>query len=245
MRLKNKIAIIVGSSRGLGLSIAKGYKNEGAKVVITYLEKKEEALSVYQKEGFSDVFQLDIRCRESLVEFYEKIKEKYKKIDILVNNAGINRTADFIDQTDDEWDSVIETNLTGVFRNSQEALNLISDGGKIINIGSLSGEYGGPRTPSYAAAKMGIMALTHNLARFLADRNICVNCLSPGVIAGEFTEDSMSPEVKKTALKLMLLKRFAKYEEMVGAAIFLASDDSSYVTAQTISVNGGAHVRMR
>ena len=245
MRLKNKIAIIVGSSRGLGLSIAKGYKNEGAKVVITYLEKKKEALSVYQKEGFSDVFQLDIRCRESLVEFYEKIKEKYKKIDILVNNAGINRTADFIDQTDDEWDSVIETNLTGVFRNSQEALNLISDGGKIINIGSLSGEYGGPRTPSYAAAKMGIMALTHNLARFLADRNICVNCLSPGVIAGEFTEDSMSPEVKKTALKLMLLKRFAKYEEMVGAAIFLASDDSSYLTAQTISVNGGAHVRMR
>ena len=245
MRLKNKIAIIVGSSRGLGLSIAKGYKNEGAKVVITYLEKKEEALSVYQKEGFSDVFQLDIRCRESLVEFYEKIKEKYKKIDILVNNAGINRTADFIDQTDDEWDSVIETNLTGVFRNSQEALNLISDGGKIINIGSLSGEYGGPRTPSYAAAKMGIMALTHNLARFLADRNICVNCLSPGVIAGEFTEDTMSPDVKKTALKLMLLKRFAKYEEMVGAAIFLASDDSSYLTAQTISVNGGAHVRMR
>ena len=245
MRLKNKIAIIVGSSRGLGLSIAKGYKNEGARVVITYLEKKEEALSVYQKEGFSDVFQLDIRCRKSLVEFYEKIKEKYKKIDILVNNAGINRTADFIDQTDDEWDSVIETNLTGVFRNSQEALNLISDGGKIINIGSLSGEYGGPRTPSYAAAKMGIMALTHNLARFLADRNICVNCLSPGVIAGEFTEDSMSPDVKKTALKLMLLKRFAKYEEMVGAAIFLASDDSSYVTAQTISVNGGAHVRMR
>lgn len=245
MRLKNKIAIIVGSSRGLGLSIAKGYKNEGAKVVITYLEKKEEALSVYQKEGFSDVFQLDIRCRESLVDFYEKIKEKYKKIDILVNNAGINRTADFIDQTDDEWDSVIETNLTGVFRNSQEALNLISDGGKIINIGSLSGEYGGPRTPSYAAAKMGIMALTHNLARFLADRNICVNCLSPGVIAGEFTEDSMSPDVKKTALKLMLLKRFAKYEEMVGAAIFLASDDSSYLTAQTISVNGGAHVRMR
>ena len=245
MRLKNKIAIIVGSSRGLGLSIAKGYKNEGAKVVITYLEKKKEALSVYQKEGFSDVFQLDIRCRESLVEFYEKIKEKYKKIDILVNNAGINRTADFIDQTDDEWDSVIETNLTGVFRNSQEALNLISDGGKIINIGSLSGEYGGPRTPSYAAAKMGIMALTHNLARFLADRNICVNCLSPGVIAGEFTEDSMSPEVKKTALKLMLLKRFAKYEEMVGAAIFLASDDSGYLTAQTISVNGGAHVRMR
>ena len=91
--------------------------------------------------------------------------------------------------------------LTGVFKNCQEALQLISDGGKIINIGSLSGEYGGPRTPSYAAAKMGLMALTHNLARFVADRNISVNCLSPGVIASDFTEDSMSEDVKKTALK--------------------------------------------
>ena len=109
----------------------------------------------------------------------------------------------------------------------------------------MSGEYGGPRTPSYAAAKMGLMALTHNLARFVAEKEISVNCLSPGVIAGDFTEDTMAPEVKKIALKSMLLKRFAKYEEMVGAAILLASDDASYITAQTISVNGGAHVRMR
>ena len=114
----------------------------------------------------------------------------------------------------------METNLTGVFRACQELLGLISKGGKIINIGSLSGEYGGPRTPSYAAAKMGLMALTHNLARFVAEKEISVNCLSPGVIAGDFTEDTMAPEVKKIALKSMLLKRFAKYEEMVGAAIF-------------------------
>ena len=87
------------------------------------------------------------------------------------------------------------------------------------------------------------MALTHCLARFLGHRNICVNCLSPGVIAGEFTEETMSPDVRETALSLMLLKRFARYEEMVGAAVYLASDESSYTTAQTISVNGGAWVR--
>lgn len=245
MRLKNKIAVVIGSSRGLGLSIARGYKAEGARVIITYLQKKKEATARFKDENFEDLYNVDIRSRYSLQNFYSFLEAKYKKIDILVNNAGINKTADFIDQTDEEWDSVLETNLTGVFRACQELLGLISKGGKIINIGSLSGEYGGPRTPSYAAAKMGLMALTHNLARFVAEKEISVNCLSPGVIAGDFTEDTMAPEVKKIALKSMLLKRFAKYEEMVGAAILLASDDASYITAQTISVNGGAHVRMR
>ena len=148
--------MVIGSSRGLGLSIAKGYKAEGAKGIITYLQKKEEATARYKEENFEDLYNVDIRSRYSLQNFYSFLKTKYKKIDILVNNAGINKTADFIDQTDEEWDSVIETNLTGVFRACQELLGLISKGGKIINIGSLSGEYGGPRTPSYAAAKMGL-----------------------------------------------------------------------------------------
>lgn len=245
MRLKNKVAIIIGSSRGLGLEIAKGYHNEGAKVVITYLNNRKLAKNAYEKYLFSDFYKVDMRSRVSLKSFFKKIKKKYNKIDILVINAGINRTADFVDQTDKEWDEVINTNLTGVFRCAQESLKYISKKGKIINIGSLSGEYGGPRTPSYAAAKMGVMALTHNLARFLAPREISVNCLSPGVIEGEFTSKTMAPKVKETALRLMLFKRFAKYSEMVGAAIFLASNDSNYITAQTISVNGGAHVRMR
>ncbi len=245
MRLKKKIAVVVGSCRGLGLEIAKGYKKEGAKVIITYLNNKKMAKDVLKSEKFDDCLKLDIRSRSSLRNFYKYIKKKYKKIDILVNNAGINRTADFINQTDQDWDKVIETNLTGVFRSCQESIKHINNGGKIINVGSLSGEYGGPRTPSYAAAKMGIMALTHNLARFLANRKISVNCLSPGVIAGEFTEKTMAKSVKRTALRLMLFKRFARYNEMVGAAIFLASDDANYLTAQTISVNGGAHVRMR
>jgi NAD(P)-dependent dehydrogenase (short-subunit alcohol dehydrogenase family) len=245
MRLKKKVAVVVGSSRGLGLEIAKGFKEEGAIVIITYLNNKKLAKKQFLKYRFSDCLKLDIRSRVSLKNFYRYIKKKYKKIDILVNNAGINHTADFNKQTDKEWDKVIETNLTGVFRSCQESLNYINKSGKIINIGSLSGEYGGPRTPSYAAAKMGIMALTHNLARFLAKKKISVNCLSPGVIAGEFTEKTMASSVKQTALRLMLFKRFARYSEMVGAAIFLASQDSNYITAQTISVNGGAHVRMR
>ena len=243
MRLKNKICVITGSSRGIGEAIARGYANEGAKVVITYCEQSEKAFKVGKDVGADLILQLDVRSRESIRRAFKEVNDYYGYVNVLVNNAGINKTADFDKQTDEEWNEVIDVNLTGVFRCCQEILPYITDYGRIINIGSLSGEYGGPRTPSYAAAKMGVMALTHNLARFLGSRNICVNTLSPGVIAGEFTEKTMSPDVRETALSLMLIKRFARYEEMVGAAIFLASDESSYMTAQTLSINGGAWVR--
>lgn len=242
MRLKDKVAVITGSSRGIGAAIAKGYAQEGCKVVVTYVHQKEKAEEVARSIGAELVLKMDVRNREEIKAVYKKTVEKYGKIDILVNNAGINKTNDFDKQTDEEWQAVIDVNLTGVFKCSQEIVPYISDFGRIINIGSLSGEYGGPRTPCYAAAKMGVMALTHNMARFFAPRNICVNCLSPGVVASELTEKTMSPEVKETALSLMLIKRFARYDEMVGAAIFLGSDESSYMTAQTMSVNGGAWV---
>jgi NAD(P)-dependent dehydrogenase (short-subunit alcohol dehydrogenase family) len=243
MRLKGKVAVITGSSRGLGAAIARGFAKEGSHVVVTYTVEKQKAETVADEIGSGLVLRMDVRDRESIRNVFHKTFHEYGKLNILVNNAGINRTADFDKQTDEEWQEVIDVNLTGVFRCSQEVLPFISDAGRIINIGSLSGEYGGPRTPSYAAAKMGVMALTHNMARFLGTRNICVNTLSPGVIAGELTEQTMSPQVKEQALSLMLIKRFARYEEMVGAAIFLASDESSYMTAQTLSVNGGAWVR--
>lgn len=242
MRLKGRVAVITGSSRGIGAAIARGYAREGANVVITYRENEDLARRMVNETGSDLAFELDVRNRANIRHVFHQIAEFYGKIDILVNNAGINRTNDFDQQTDDEWAEVIDVNLTGVFKCCQEVLPYISDGGRIINIGSLSGEYGGPRTPSYACAKAGVMALTHNLARFLGPR-ICVNCLSPGVIEGEFTESSMSRSVRDQAMDLTILKRFAKYDEMVGAAIFLASDESSYMTAQTISVNGGAWVR--
>jgi 3-oxoacyl-[acyl-carrier protein] reductase len=243
MRLKNKVAVITGSSRGIGETIARAYAKEGCKVVVTYHSERKKAQQVANDVGSDLVCKMDVRNRSEIKNVYERTIEAYGKLDILVNNAGINKTNDFDKLSDEDWQDVIDVNLTGVFKCSQEAAPFISDYGRIINIGSLSGEYGGPRTPSYAAAKMGVMALTHNMARFFAPRNICVNCLSPGVIASDLTEKTMSPDVKETALSLMLIKRFARYEEMAGAAILLASDESSYITAQTFSVNGGAWVR--
>ena len=243
MRLKDKVCVVTGSSSGIGEAIARGYAKEGAKVVITYSTKKENAEKIAEEIGSELVVHLDVRNRESVKNAFKEINDKFGFINVLVNNAGINKTADFDKQTEEDWNEVINVNLTGPFRCCQEVLPYITDYGRIINIGSLSGEYGGPRTPSYAAAKMGLMSLTHNFAWFLGHRNICVNTLSPGVIGNEFTEKTMSPEVRETAFSLMLIKRFARVEEMVGAAIFLASEESSYMTAQTLSINGGAWVR--
>lgn len=243
MRLRDKVAVITGSSSGIGEAIARAYAREGAKVVVTFNTQREAAERIAGEISSALVCHLDVRERDSIRSCFNEAAEKFGKIDILVNNAGVNRTADFDKQTDEEWDMVLDVDLKGPFRCCQEVLPFISDGGRIINIGSLSGEYGGPRTPSYACAKMGLTALTHNLARFLGPRKICVNTLSPGVIGNEFTEKTMSPSVKETALSLMLIKRFARVEEMTGAAVFLASEESSYMTAQTISINGGAWVR--
>lgn len=243
LRLKNKVCVITGSSRGIGEYIARGFAKEDAKVVITYNSNKNLADKVGKDIGADLVLQLDVTNRENVRKVLKKAYEYYGKLDVLVNNAGINKTADFDKQTDGEWDDVLNVDLKGVFICCQEVLKYISDFGRIINIGSLSGEYGGPRTPSYAAAKAGVMALTHCLARFVANRGICVNCLSPGVIASDLTEKTMSQSVKDIVNSLVLLKRFGRYEELVGAAIFLASDESSYITAQTLSVNGGAWVR--
>lgn len=243
MRLQGKVAVVTGSSRGIGAAIARGYVREGCTVVVTYIDQKEQGEQLAHELGAELCLKMDVRRREEIRVVYEQTVAKHGQLNILVNNAGINRTADFDKQTDEEWQDVIDVDLTGVFKCSQEVLPFISDYGRIINIGSLSGEYGGPRTPSYAAAKSAVMALTHNMARFLGPRNICVNCLSPGVIEGELTSQTMSPQVREQALSLMLIKRFASYEEMVGAAIYLASNESSYMTGQTMSVNGGAWVQ--
>lgn len=243
MRLKGKVAVVTGSSSGIGEAVARAYAREGAKVVVTYNTKMEPATSIAREIAAELVCHLDVRDRGSIRACFQAAFDRYGRIDVLVNNAGVNLTADFDKQTDEEWDIVLDIDLKGPFRCCQEVLPFISDGGRIINIGSLSGEYGGPRTPSYACAKMGLTALTHNVARFLGPRNICVNTLSPGVIGNEFTERTMSPAVKDTALSLMLIRRFARVDEMTGAAVFLASDESSYLTAQTISINGGAWVR--
>ena len=242
-RLEHKVCVVTGSSRGIGAAIAKAYAAEGGTVVVTYKSAREQGLAVARASGAELCLPLDVTDRAGVRAAFRKVADVHGRIDVLVNNAGINLTGDFDQITDEMWDAVVDTDLKGVFVCCQEVLPHLPDGARVINVGSLSGEYGGPRTPSYAAAKAGVMALTHCLARFVAHRGITVNCLSPGVIDSELTTASMPPFLREKILPLILLGRLGRADELTEAAIFLASPGASYVTAQTLSVNGGAWVR--
>lgn len=238
-RLENKIALITGSSRGIGKSIALAFGKEGAKVVVCYNARLSEAQKV--KEGIDSfgshamVVHLPVTDRTKIMESIRSIVEDFGKIDILVNNAGINRPDDFNKITDQDWEEVIGINLTGMFKITQECLPFMNNGGNIINISSVSGQYGGPRSTHYCVSKSGVIAMTQNLAIFCSKRNIRVNAISPGLIRSEMAQAASGLGVEQK----ILLGRMGTYDEVARVALFLASEDSSYITAQTINVNGG------
>ncbi len=246
MNLKEKIALVTGSSRGFGARIAETLAKYGAIVVVTYFseDEKEEnnAQEVAEKINSELVLPLDVRERKSVQDVMSKIADRYGKIDILINNAGINIVGDFDKITDEEWKAVLDVDLKGVFICCQEILPYISNNGRIINIGSISGQYGGPRTPSYAAAKAGVMALTHCLARFVGERNISVNCVSPGMIESEFLDKTMPKDLHDSLFSNVPLKRLGRIDEVAETVAFLSSEGAGYITGQTIGVNGGLWV---
>ncbi|MCZ6596410.1 MAG: 3-oxoacyl-ACP reductase FabG [Planctomycetota bacterium] len=246
MLLEEKVAVVTGSSRGFGAEIARTLAREGARVVVCYHRDQEGedelARTVAQEVGAELVVPFDVRDRSSVRDLMSRTAERYGRIDVLVNNAGINVVGDFDRITEEQWDAVLDTNLKGVFLCCQEALPHLTDGGRVINIGSVSGQYGGPRTPSYAAAKAGVMALTHCLARFVAPRGITVNCVSPGTIGSEMLDRTMPADLKEKILPNVLLGRLGTVQEVAETVLFLASPGASYITAQTIGVNGGLWV---
>ncbi len=237
--LENKVAIVTGSSVGIGAAIARKLAEEGAKVIVTYKSHKAEAIELAKLFEAEMLIPLDVTDRQSVRHLMKTVGGCWGHIDILVNNAGINHPADFDEQTDEEWDEVLNVDLKGVFICCQEVLPYISDNGRIINIGSLSGRYGGPRTPSYAAAKAGTMALTHCLARFLGHRGITVNNVEPGMIESDLLEVSMPKKLREKLMPSILLGRLGKKEEIAATVAFLASEGAGYITGQMIGVNGG------
>lgn len=246
MRFQDQVVVVTGSSRGFGATIARAFAREGAHVVITYFRgqegEEELAREVARDTGSELVLPFDVRDRDSVREVMRRTAERYDKIDVLVNNAGVNRVGDFDQITEEDWDLVLDTDLKGVFVCSQEVLPFMGEGGRVVNIGSVSGQYGGPRTPSYAAAKAGVMALTHCMARFAGERGITVNCVSPGAIESEMLENTMPDRVKDTVFPNILLQRKGTQDEVAQTVLFCAAPGSSYMTGQTIAVNGGLWV---
>lgn len=241
VKLEGKVALITGSSRGIGEAIAKEFSNEGASVIITYKKNKSLAEELNQKLKNSMIIQLDISNRQNIRNAIQNILKKHERIDILVNNAGINKPTDFEDVTDKDWDEILNTNLKGSFMISQEIFSIMKkqNYGRIINISSISGQYGGPRTVHYAVSKAGLITLGHCLARFGAPYNITCNNIAPGIISTEMSDNIMSSELGRKMIDNTLLNRPGTTDELTGIAVFLASEDSSYITGQTINVDGG------
>ncbi len=245
INLSNKVAVVTGSSRGFGARMVEMIFESGGIPVITYHtgDKVEEENAKKLSDNLNGLMshELDVTCRESISTLFEAVHKRYSQIDILINNAGINIVGDFDKITDDQWNAVLDVDLKGVFSCCQEVLPYMAENGRIINIGSVSGEYGGPRTPSYACAKAGVMALTHCLARFVGKKGITVNCVSPGPIESPMLSE-MPQSLAKDVSDMLLLNRLGNPTDVAALCCFLCSDQSGFITGQTIGVNGGVWV---
>lgn len=244
--LTGRVALVTGGSRGLGAAICHALAAAGADVALTYREQQPAAQAVVESilaRGRRAVaYPMDVTQRASVRDTMTAIKSDFRHLHVLVNNAGINKPADFDQIGDADWDLVMAVNLRGPFTCVQEALPLLThNGGSIINISSVSGQYGGPRTAHYAASKAGLISLSQVIARFAAKYNIRCNSLAVGLIASEMAQQGMQAPAVARAAEAILLGRLGTPEEVGQAVVFLATDASSYITAQTLGLNGGLY----
>ncbi len=244
--LLGKNAVVTGGSRGIGAAIAIGLAEAGADIVLTYREQNAQAHEVVKKiEALgrrAHAVPMDVTHRQQ-VEHAAQQAEAFGPISILVNNAGINKPTDFDQVTDADWDMIVDANLKGPFVVSQVFLPLLkaAGGGAITHVGSVSGQYGGPRTAHYAASKAGLISLAQVIARFGAQYNVRSNTVAAGLIASEMAAAGMASAAVQKAAETIVLKRMGTPQEVADAVVFLSSDAASYITAQTLNVNGGLY----
>ena len=247
MKLKHKVALVTGGSGHIGRAISRGLAREGATVYLTYCRNETRAARVAQEVaadgGRAVALQMDVRDRRSVRAALQTVGAQCERLDILVNNAGINRPEDFDRIRDEDWDEILAVNLKGPFVCAQEALPWLrrSSGGCIVQIGSVSGQYGGPRTAHYAASKAGLISLGQVIARFAAKDNIRCNTVAAGLIESEMAAQGLQGGAVADAARGILLRRLGTPEDVANAVVFLASDESKYITAQTLNVNGGLY----
>jgi len=238
-----KIALVTGASRGIGASIAVELSKQGFFTIGTATSSQgaeiiEKNFQNHNLEG--KVFVLNVNDNSSITDLISTISNNHGDIDVLVNNAGITKDTLLMRMSDDDWDSVIQTNLKSVYKLSQAVLKpmMKKRSGRIINISSVVGHMGNAGQVNYAATKAGIAGFTKSLAQELGSRNITVNCVAPGFIDTDMTK-GLNNEHKEKLISLIPLSRLGNPEDVAKAVCFLASDDSSYITGETIHVNGG------
>lgn len=234
-----KTVLITGASHGIGKAIAKEFAQNGYNVVINYNSSKKEAEEL-SKEINGILVKADV-CKENEVEqMFDLVKQKIGKIDVLVNNAGVALKQMVCDTSLQEWQKVLDINLTGTFLTSKYALkDMMYSGGKIINISSVFGLSGASCEGAYSAAKAGVIGLTKSMAKEYA--NVCVNCVCPGAIETKMN-NNLSLEEKQKLIEEIPTGRLGTCEEVAKTILFLASDAADYITGQIISINGGMYI---
>jgi len=243
MRLKDKVALITGGARGIGQAIAMAFAKEGADIVVAdvNLETAQKTASEIELLGRKAMaLEIDVTSYEKVEEGINKILDKMGKVDILVNNAGITKDNLLLRMSQSDWDAVINVNLKGTF-NCIKAVSrpmVKQRSGRIISIASIIGLMGNPGQANYAASKAGIIALTKTVAKELASRNICANAVAPGFIQTEMTA-KLPEDIKKRMLEAIPLAKLGTPGDVANLCVFLASDESSYITGQTITIDGG------
>ena len=243
MSMKDKVVLITGASRGIGRAIAEEFVALGATVLGTATsEKGAEAISEYLGESGKG-FVLNVTDNDSIAALFTAIKKDFGSADILVNNAGITRDNLLMRMKDDEWNDIIETNLTPIFKMSKAAMRPMMKKrvGRIINIGSVVGTMGNAGQANYAAAKAGVIGFTKSLAREIASRGITVNTVAPGFIETDMTK-ALNEEQRATTLANVPAGRLGDPKEIAATVVFLASDGAAYITGETIHVNGGMYM---
>jgi len=244
MKLKDKVALVTGASRGLGKAIALQLAAEGARVTVNYMKSADKAEEVVQeilsRGGNAAAMRADVTSLTEVEKMVDSLYEQSGRIDILVNNAGVNRDELLISMTPEDWDSVIKTNLGGLFNCTKAVAKymMMQKSGRIINISSVAGERGGRGQSNYAATKGGVNAFTRSVAMELAPKKITVNAVAPGVVETEMSS-TVIRRAKDIILDSIALKRLGQPEEVARVVAFLASDDSSYITGEVIRVDGG------
>jgi 3-oxoacyl-[acyl-carrier protein] reductase len=247
MKLKGKIALVTGGSRGIGRAVSVRLAGQGAFVLVNYARNEEAAREtlrlIGEAGGEGKIVRFDVADYKASTDAIAALIKEKGRIDILVNNAGESRDGLLVRMKEEDWDRVIDTNLKGAF-NCCRAVSytmMKQRGGRIINVSSVVALSGNAGQANYSASKAGIIGLTKSLARELAPRSICVNAVAPGLISTDMTS-TMTEEQREKVLEEIPLSRLGTSDDVAGVVLFLASDEAGYITGQVIGVNGGLYM---